>query len=436
MSTPTRNPHEPLTSEIATPAAEVGIVPMDLAIRAKLSIMMFLQYFTWGAWFVTLGTYLGALGFSGERIGLCYGTSALGAMIAPFFVGMIADRFFATQRILAVLHLVGAGLLYLVSTVVEFGAFYPILLLYFVCYMPTLALTNSLSFSHMSSPEKQFPGVRVLGTIGWIAAGLLVGFLQLEDRNTALQVGAAASSLLGIYCLALPNTPPANAGGRAAATRYAGSGCLEPDEESVVRGFCAGLVFDLHSLAVLLRIHQPIPQRHRRDQCRGQNDHRPNVGNLLHAGHARLLRAPGREIHAAGGHARLGVRYVLFAYGNPGNAMWMLYVGIRVAWHLLRFFLRDGIHLRRQEGQRRHSRLGPGLHHARYLGYRRFHRHLAGRAHVRLLHRSRAFTIGKASGWCRRSRPGSSRCSLRSCSTTKSTSNSPRDAAHRALVCS
>src|SRR5690606_28963384 len=108
-----------------------GIMPMDLTIRTKLSIMMFLQYFTWGAWFVTLGTYLGKIGFSGPRIGLVYGTSALGAIIAPFFVGMIADRFFATQRILAVLHLVGAGLLYFVSTVDEFGTFYPVLLLYF-----------------------------------------------------------------------------------------------------------------------------------------------------------------------------------------------------------------------------------------------------------------------------------------------------------------
>ena len=127
---------------------------------------------------------------------------------------MIADRFFATQHILAALHLVGAVVLYLVSTVEEFSTFYPLLLLYFVCYMPTLALTNSLSFSHMTSPEKQFPGVRVLGTIGWIAAGLLVGFLHLEDKNTALQIGAAASAVLGLYCLSLPHTPPANPTGR------------------------------------------------------------------------------------------------------------------------------------------------------------------------------------------------------------------------------
>jgi len=133
--TPASKPGEPAISEIATPAAEVGIVPMDLGIRTKLSIMMFLQYFTWGVWFVTLGTYLSqTLKFPDDRINLAYAASPIGAMIAPFFVGMIADRFFATQHILAVLHLVGAVLLFGATQVDTFTAFFPLILLYFLCY--------------------------------------------------------------------------------------------------------------------------------------------------------------------------------------------------------------------------------------------------------------------------------------------------------------
>jgi len=211
---------EPLPSETSPlpPSMEAGTVPLDGNVRIKLSVMMFLQYFVWGAWWVTLGTYLvQGLNFSGTQVGLAYGTSALAAIVSPFFVGVIADRLFATQHMLAALHLIGGLLLIVAAQIGDFTPFYAILLVYFLCYMPTLALTNSLSFHQMSDPAAQFPGVRVLGTIGWIVAGILVGTLRMsgesiEHTNLPIQIAAAASIALGLFCLALPHTPPKDKG--------------------------------------------------------------------------------------------------------------------------------------------------------------------------------------------------------------------------------
>lgn len=197
------------------------------SVRARLSGMMFLQYFVWGGWGVAAGGYLGskAVGFSGAQIGWIYSTTAIGAMISPLFVGYIADRFFATERILAALHLFGGALLLAAAWIVtpaESGgnqtAFMPLMVVmiaYALCYMPTLALTNSISFMNIESSERDFPIIRVWGTVGWIAAGLGVGFVLEDKTNQFFVLSGAASLLLGVYCLSLPHTPPrgATAGG-------------------------------------------------------------------------------------------------------------------------------------------------------------------------------------------------------------------------------
>ncbi|MEQ8690130.1 MAG: nucleoside permease [Pseudomonadales bacterium] len=191
---------------------------MTTAIYSRLSILMFLQFFVWGAWFVTLGTYLNQLGFSATDIGTAYLTNNIGAIIAPFVVGMIADRFFASERVSAVLHLAGAAILYHVTTLTAANEIILWLLVYNSFYMSSLALANSIGFAHMENPDTQFPKVRVWGTIGWIIAGLSITFVlsgsidNVEATNLPMTMAAACSLLLGLYCLTLPHTPPAGKG--------------------------------------------------------------------------------------------------------------------------------------------------------------------------------------------------------------------------------
>ena len=186
---------------------------MNLSIRLKLSTMMFLEFFIWGAWFVTMGTFLAqAFSATGAQTGMAYNTQAIGAIVAPFIIGLIADRYFAAQKILGVLHLIGGALLWLAATSASFDAFYPYILLYMLLYMPTLALVNSVAFRHLPDPAGQFAQIRVLGTIGWIVAGLVIGNLGWESRNVlhlTFQMAAIASIALGLLSFFLPDTPPA-----------------------------------------------------------------------------------------------------------------------------------------------------------------------------------------------------------------------------------
>ena len=186
---------------------------LSASVRARLSTMMFFQFFIWGAWWVTMGTYLlQNLKFTGTQTAQSYSTMPWGAIAAPFLVGMIADRFFAAEKVLGVVHLTGAVLLYWVSTITDPMAFFWVLLAYAFCYNPTLALVNAISFNQMASPEKQFPAVRVFGTVGWIVAGWMIGLLAIEDQASPLRIAAACSALLGVLAFFLPHTPPKSLG--------------------------------------------------------------------------------------------------------------------------------------------------------------------------------------------------------------------------------
>ena len=183
---------------------------MELKTGTSLSVMMFLEYFVWGAWYVTMGTYMTThLQSSGIQIGAAYSALAIATMISPFIVGMIADRYFAAQKMMGVLHLVGAALLYLATTIENNAVFYWVILLYSLLYMPTIALSNTVAFNQMKDPGKQFPMIRVFGTLGWIIAGLLIGEWGIEKTQYTFVMAAAASAVFGIFSFFLPNTPPA-----------------------------------------------------------------------------------------------------------------------------------------------------------------------------------------------------------------------------------
>lgn len=190
---------------------------MNTKVRTQLSVMMFLEFFVWGSWFVTMGIYLpNTLKSDGAEIAMAYSTQSWGAILAPFIVGLIADRYFNAERILGVLHLLGAVLMYLLYQTTDFTLFFPYLLLYMVMYMSTLALVNSVSFNNMKDPAKEFALVRVFGTIGWIVSGNLISFFAWDSqagisegilRNTFL-MAAITSAILGVFSFTLPKTPP------------------------------------------------------------------------------------------------------------------------------------------------------------------------------------------------------------------------------------
>jgi nucleoside transporter len=200
----------------ASNAALSAKPPLDLMLRLRLSLMMFLQFAIWGSWGVMITPYLEkTLGFSPSTTGGIVSTMALGTIFAPLFIGQIADRYFASERLMAILHLLGAGLLYWMAHLDEPAVFYFVALAYALVYSPTLALSNSITFTHVPDGGRDFPGLRVLGTIGWIAAGWILGTFLDASSNQMFLLAACFSLALGIMSLFLPHTPPPGKAGEA-----------------------------------------------------------------------------------------------------------------------------------------------------------------------------------------------------------------------------
>lgn len=185
---------------------------MQSKLKTKLSIFMFLQYFIWSSWYMTLGAYLGTLKFSGEQIGLAYGAFAWGAILSPFIVGLIADRFFASEKIIAVLGIAGGLVMLLIPQLTTFGSVYATLILYCTLYAPTLALGNSLSMTHLADAKKDFPFVKIFSAVGWIAGGVVLSQLKGEQSSLQHYLAGGTSLVFGLFALTLPHTPPKKKG--------------------------------------------------------------------------------------------------------------------------------------------------------------------------------------------------------------------------------
>lgn len=300
---------------------------MKATTSSLLATMMFLEYFIWGAWYVTMGTYMTErLHATGVEIGAAYSALAIATMISPFFVGLVADKFFAAQKIMGVLHLIGAVLLFLATKIDNSTSFYWIILIYALLYMPTIALSNSIAFSQMTDPGKQFPWIRVFGTLGWIAAGLTIGQLDIEKTATTFYLAAGVSGFLGIISFILPNTTPKDATGDASSALGTEAFVLFRERPYLVFFIAAILV------CIPLSFYYGFANPFLNELHVENAASKMTLGQVSEA--AFILAIPflfnriGVKKMLLMGMTAWILRYVFFAYGNAGSNVWMLYAGI------------------------------------------------------------------------------------------------------------
>lgn len=307
---------------------------MSKKIYTQLSVMMFLEFFIWGAWFVTLGTYLGSINFSGANVGYTYLMNNIAAVVSPFFVGMIADRFFASERVMGVLHIAGGVVIYFVAGITSVTPLILGLLLYNLFYMPTVALANAISFNQMETPDAQFPKVRVWGTIGWIVAGLLITYIQfnyfaqIEASPIPMKLAAVASIILGIYSFTLPHTPPQKSGEKVTIGDILGFKALSLLKE---RNF---LIFVISAVLICipLAFYYNFTNMFLNDLGMEGVAAKQSMGQMSEVLFMLLMpfffKRLGVKWMLLVGMLSWVLRYILFAHGDMGAMVWMLYMGI------------------------------------------------------------------------------------------------------------
>ncbi len=315
---------------------------MPGSVNIRLCIMMFLNFVVWGCWYVTIGTYLTAtLHFSGTQAGAVFGTTALASMISPFFVGLIADRYFSTERVLSSLHLIGAVFLYLVTRVTSFGAVYALMFAYCLCFFPTLALTTSITLKNITD-ARRFPLFRVFGTIAWIVIGILIGKLRIEASSAQFLFAAALSVVMSVFCLFLPHTPPANKQGPITVRQILGLDALVMLRD---RSFSVFLIASILA-CVPLTFYFSFTNAFLNDIGVVNAAGKMTLGQFSEIFVMLLMPWIFRRLSVRGilllGLAAWCIRYALLAYGNPDARMWMFYLAIIVHGVCYDFFFVTG----------------------------------------------------------------------------------------------
>lgn len=319
---------------------------MKFSIRIQLSSMMFLQFFIWGAWYVTLGTYLDkVLHATGVQVGAAYSAMAIATIISPFFVGMIADKFFSAQKVLGVLHLAGAALLYYLTRVDNPNMFYWVVLVYALLYAPTLALVNSVAFRQMKDPGKEFPSIRFLGTIGWIAVGWMIDkifHITTEQLSLTFIIAAVASLVLGLLSFSLPATPP-----KAKRTKTTFAQILGADALVLFKNR-SFFVFFIASVLICIPLSFYFSFTNLFLTESGMKNVTSNMtlGQFSEAFFILLIpyffRRLGVKWMIAIGMIAWVLRFILFGYGDAGSNVWMLYAGIVLHGVCFDFFFVTG----------------------------------------------------------------------------------------------
>ena len=308
--------------------------------------MMFLEFFIWGGWFVTMGTFLSqSFNASGSQLANAYETQSIGAIIAPFIIGLIADRYFSAQKILGFLHLSGAFLLYMAGSSNDFSSFYPFVLLYMIIYMPTLALVNSVAFRQMSDPSKEFPPIRVFGTVGWIVAGLVIGFLGWESQNLlayTFYLTASASAILGIFSFILPSTPPTADKGDYSIKKILGLDSLSLlNDKKYLTFFISSIL-----ICIPLAFYYQHANQFLNEIGMSRAAAVMSLGQISEALFILLLpiflKRYGIKITLIVGMLAWVIRYILFAYGDVGEKSWMLILGVILHGICYDFFFVSG----------------------------------------------------------------------------------------------
>jgi nucleoside transporter len=302
---------------------------MTWLLRSRLCLMMFVNYFVWGAWYGTLNTYLTqTLHFSGTQAGLIFGTVALSCILSPFFVGLIADRFLATEKTLALMHVFSAATMVAASRVTSFEGLYAAILAHCIFFMPSVALTNTLAMRQMTDAGREFPFVRMFGTFGWIAIGWVIALMKVEASAVQFLVSAAASVVMAGYSLTLPHTPP-----RAAVDRVSVRAMLGLDALAMLRDRSfAVLAVSAFLACIPLTFYFSFTNPYLNELGIENAAGKMTYGQVAEVAMMLIMPWVFRKVPVKGilvaGLAAWAARYALFAAGDAGGNLWMLLLAI------------------------------------------------------------------------------------------------------------